>query len=306
MKPTHRLLVKHAFKGGRFDDHGVDIDVLPELIAFKAILIETAKELWRAKNPDRKYLPRRFEESLQLKFYSVEPGSAVIPIERVLVVDEQGNLFEELDELDEAVELVSEAATAAEFDEPLPERFPVKVLSMFEGYGRTLKEGEYFEYNRGKQARTTKYSSLARERLIQRAVADYEDEVDIVGTVTMASVRKPKLGITLQDGREIEASFRPEDEAIVLEALTEHKIAKLQLKGRGVFKGMGILQRIIQTSTLILLPTGQMEYTEGTKPIWQIFEEIISEVPKEELKKLPTDGSTNHDHYLYGYPKRAE
>jgi hypothetical protein len=303
MKPTHRLLVKHAFKGGRFADHGVDLDVLPELIAYKNILIETAKELWRAKNPHRKYLPRRFEESLQLKFYNVERGSAVIPIERVLAVDDQENLFEEPDELDQAVELVSEAANAALLDKPLPQQFPTRILPMFEAYGKTLRQGEYFEYKTGTREITAKYTLDARERLIQRAVADYEDEVDIIGTVTMASVRKPKLGITLEDGREIEASFRPEDEAIVLEALTEHKSAKLRLKGRGLFRGTGMLQRILQTTMVTLLPTGNIEYTEGAKPIWEVFEEIMSTVPEEELKRLPTDGSINYDHYLYGYPK---
>ena len=30
----------------------------------------------------------------------------------------------------------------------------------------------------------------------------------------------------------------------------------------------------------------------------------FAKVPKEEWAKLPTDGSINHDHYLYGAPKR--
>ncbi|MGB0563367.1 MAG: hypothetical protein ACPGVO_16415 [Spirulinaceae cyanobacterium] len=30
---------------------------------------------------------------------------------------------------------------------------------------------------------------------------------------------------------------------------------------------------------------------------------IQAEVPSEEWKKLPHDGSINHDHYLYGAPK---
>jgi hypothetical protein len=45
-------LVVHKFAGGRFDDHGLDVDVLPDLVAYKNILIETAKELWRSKHPN--------------------------------------------------------------------------------------------------------------------------------------------------------------------------------------------------------------------------------------------------------------
>ncbi len=40
------------------------------------------------------------------------------------------------------------------------------------------------------------------------------------------------------------------------------------------------------------------------KPIWEVLKEISSEIPGEEWDKLPTDGSVNHDHYLYGAPKR--
>lgn len=42
----------------------------------------------------------------------------------------------------------------------------------------------------------------------------------------------------------------------------------------------------------------------GTRPIWEIIAEISEEIPKEEWEKLPSDGSVNHDHYLYGAPKR--
>jgi hypothetical protein len=31
---------------------------------------------------------------------------------------------------------------------------------------------------------------------------------------------------------------------------------------------------------------------------------VEKDVPAEELEKLPTDGALNHDHYLYGSPKR--
>ena len=41
-----------------------------------------------------------------------------------------------------------------------------------------------------------------------------------------------------------------------------------------------------------------------TRPIWEIATEISSSIPIEEWEKLPSDGSVNHDHYLYGAPKK--
>lgn len=42
------------------------------------------------------------------------------------------------------------------------------------------------------------------------------------------------------------------------------------------------------------------------KPIWEVFAEIVRTIPEEELRKLPVDGATQHDHYIYGTPKREE
>ncbi len=39
-------------------------------------------------------------------------------------------------------------------------------------------------------------------------------------------------------------------------------------------------------------------------PIWEIFEGLSKQVAPEEWSKLPTDGAEQHDHYLYGAPKR--
>jgi Arc/MetJ-type ribon-helix-helix transcriptional regulator len=41
------------------------------------------------------------------------------------------------------------------------------------------------------------------------------------------------------------------------------------------------------------------------KPIWKEIEEIIASVPEEEFLKLPVDGAEQHDHYIYGTPKRS-
>ena len=42
----------------------------------------------------------------------------------------------------------------------------------------------------------------------------------------------------------------------------------------------------------------------GAKPIWEVFDEIMATIPDEELRKLPTDGARELDHYLYGSRKR--
>jgi hypothetical protein len=41
-------------------------------------------------------------------------------------------------------------------------------------------------------------------------------------------------------------------------------------------------------------------------PIWELILDNMKDVPPEEFAKLPRDGASEHDHYLYGHPKRNQ
>ena len=40
------------------------------------------------------------------------------------------------------------------------------------------------------------------------------------------------------------------------------------------------------------------------RPIWEIVEEVNAGLPADTWDSVPTDGSINLDHYLYGAPNR--
>jgi len=40
------------------------------------------------------------------------------------------------------------------------------------------------------------------------------------------------------------------------------------------------------------------------RPIWEVVDEINSSLPEDTWENVPTDGSINLDHYLYGAPNR--
>ena len=54
--------------------------------------------------------------------------------------------------------------------------------------------------------------------------------------------------------------------------------------------------------------TGLREAKQASraKSISTVFEELSNQVPLEEWSKLPSDGAENHDHYLYGAPKKKK
>lgn len=48
----------------------------------------------------------------------------------------------------------------------------------------------------------------------------------------------------------------------------------------------------------------EKQLREPERPIWEIIEEISNQAPPGTWDSVPTDGSVNHDHYLYGAPKK--
>ena len=43
-----------------------------------------------------------------------------------------------------------------------------------------------------------------------------------------------------------------------------------------------------------------------SRPIWDVILDNMKDVPAKEFARLPNDGASEHDHYLYGQPKRDQ
>ena len=54
-------------------------------------------------------------------------------------------------------------------------------------------------------------------------------------------------------------------------------------------------------------PSAEAPSPPATRPksLGEIADELFGEIPEEELAQLPVDGAAQHDHYIYGLPKRS-
>lgn len=52
--------------------------------------------------------------------------------------------------------------------------------------------------------------------------------------------------------------------------------------------------------------SGRIVLEQPRRPIWERIAALAADLPPEELDKSPTDGASQHDHYLYGTPKRPD
>lgn len=66
----------------------------------------------------------------------------------------------------------------------------------------------------------------------------------------------------------------------------------------------GKQQEVLALVDEMLKENDEPQPRENVRPIWEIIQEISNQAPPETWDDVPTDGSVNHDHYLYRAPKR--
>jgi Arc/MetJ-type ribon-helix-helix transcriptional regulator len=65
-----------------------------------------------------------------------------------------------------------------------------------------------------------------------------------------------------------------------------------------------LLQQLNQAPDAAGTPAAGEAAAPAHKPIWEEFADIAASIPQAEWAKLPVDGAEQHDHYIYGTPKR--
>jgi len=88
--------------------------------------------------------------------------------------------------------------------------------------------------------------------------------------------------------------LQPQEEALLAAAA----------RARGVstddFLREALKKILADSSTLTETPKAE------ARPIWEVMLDNVEAVSPEEFAKLPKDGASEHDHYLYGHPKRNQ
>jgi hypothetical protein len=64
------------------------------------------------------------------------------------------------------------------------------------------------------------------------------------------------------------------------------------------------MQALTSTAPANERPVSSTNEEPSPKPFWRAFTERVHGVPSGVFERLPTDGASEHDHYLYGSPKR--
>ena len=77
------------------------------------------------------------------------------------------------------------------------------------------------------------------------------------------------------------------------------------LKAYALARGLTVEQCVVQLVEQAA-PFEQEPVRDPKRPIWEVIAERARALPPEVLERLPEDGASQHDHYIYGLPKREQ
>lgn len=299
-----RRVVTLHFSGNRYGERALDAAACGELQRFQTMVTETAKALWRNKNPGRARLPKGFENRTQLWLRSIEHGSTAIPFE--IPIDKPLMNAVKLPQIDnevtEAIDLVHRVFLSVNNDVALPDECPKQLLSDFARFGESLSDSCTLTFAPPEHDLAT-VSKCDRDRLVAFAESSYEDEVDITGHVLEADVKKRQFQIWVDDKTNVIASFSKEQEAQVTSALKDHESVRLRVRGRGEFTPEGKPRKIMQVVELDPTWSNSPALNADVPSIEDVITDIFRDVPDQEWDRVPSDLSHRLDSYVSGRDK---
>jgi len=295
------------FKGPMFEDHGLEIDILTELIAYKKLLVDTAKELWKSSHPDRKNLPPGFGDSVRIKFYELGKGSTSVELKKIMYSLDGELPLSDDDEFDKAAVMMEDGIGAFQFGTPLPPDLPKNIMESLREMGTTLGEEDKMVIHSPKRAKPVEFTPAIRRKIEDYVECNYVDSIEIEGEVRSADLDNYNFTIRSSDGDKIKGKFKPEQEHLVTEALQHHEQLTLKINGLGEYeRNTGKLVRFQDVRNIEIKSPAQALQSSDEIPIWEMFSNIIQKISAKEWEKIPSDLSENVDHYLYGAERREK
>ena len=182
---TENRIFLLRYVGARFEEHRLPLDVLPDLSAFRDLLVSYVKVGWRATHVRRERLPKGFEKSIAFDLVNIKDGSAVpmLAWDRKTV---QQFLPDFKDELETLVE-DAYAKVLTLFDDANAPNANVELTSenirALNKFASGLRPDERIEFpnSHGKDGNVIYLDRSRRKQLITRGRDSYQTQFEGIG-----------------------------------------------------------------------------------------------------------------------------
>lgn len=236
------------FAGGRFDSHAIPFDVLPDLAAYRILLVEVAKMLFKRRHNNRVRVPKGFEDSFQLGLASVQGGHSALAVGVRLPLRSQplqGDLgFSAYEEFEEAKRYVDDLIRRVQTTGEVPDDFPRELAGRFNPFGQSLQTDEYIELAYG-TPNAVRYDTFIRKRIVLSREKTYENAVNAVFTLNGGVANTGTIHVLDETGTAFD--FRPLSEFEFQKAYTR-PTQRVRLIGTGLYDRSERLRRLLDVS----------------------------------------------------------
>jgi hypothetical protein len=241
--------LKPRLVGRRFEDHSIPVEVLKDWAAFEGLIVEVARWLYLEENPKRKRTPRGFAQSFSLHLSQIEPGSAVPVLELPhmpgnLVPGVFANWFEK------ARDRVLDAIEAVSAGRPLDDLLPKSLLAYFDQFGRSLRDDEQVEFNRGANRSPVIYDRRVRKTLVLKSATEYRSEESVRGSMSELNLENLTFTLKLISGEKLVGGFSEELRSAAHAALGAYGESLVMVEGAVVRDQLDARRRIEQVTRI--------------------------------------------------------
>lgn len=235
-QPT--LFAEPVLHGPRFGTAEMPLEVLPELAAYRDIIVQLAKERYKQRT-NRRAVPKHFEVNFRLHLVGFRAGSTVSRIFRMPDPAPEGTqlrLLPEVDDFDDARDYLGRSLDTLQNTGRLPEDFPDNVIPLVIAMGRTLEDEDVLELKSPGHRHGARYTREVRRRLVVLTGSTYAQRVDVLGTFvgTRVSPRRELDLRTTQYGI-ISVPFSSAYEPLVAEMVRDNRFKRVQVVGTAHF-----------------------------------------------------------------------
>jgi hypothetical protein len=258
MTSKTREFAEPHLHGDRFDplpgeEPSLPIDALVELVTYRNLVVEVAKELHRERTGNER-LPPNFEDGFKLRLTKIGQGSSVAVLKR-----EYRDLGTYApppgpDIFDAAKTYVDEGVYSFETQGHLPEIFrSPKVVPLFKRFGRTLNPGESIELRRANGVPRVIYSAETRRQMVIAAVGSMVEQVTLRGTVA-AVQQDPKRVVTLRTEEHglVKVTYPQHMSQDLATAFRDHRFTRVEVRGLATFDKKGQIKKFEDPSVTLV------------------------------------------------------
>ncbi len=253
--------VSLIFRGARFQGGAMPLEALPELAAYRDLVLATARALYQNSHPERQRLPKGFDNGLRLVLERIEDGSTVPIISREPVIPMLFP-FDLVDQFENAREKVQELISSGGIDSGLPADSERQVLARFNAFGRSLGRDESITVAPPGKKEGALYNREIRRKLILRTQTTYEAAVDLVGEIRAADKDADIFTLKTIDGDRVPMHAASLFLPVALRSLENDGIL-VRVRGTGVIGVDGNVQKIINTTDVSLAEEGSERVSLG-------------------------------------------